>query len=82
MAQILTSKKVDQITNGMTRNEVVKIIGIKPSRETTTIVGGKKSTTLTWTFASLIFGKTTVKALLVKFDENNRAVYWSKSSRK
>ena len=75
-------KKIDQITKGMTRNEVVKIIGIKPSHETVSFVVGKKSTLLQWIFVSISPTQSTTKGLGVSFDENNRVVYWSKSTQK
>ena len=70
-------KKANQITNGMARNEVVELIGNKATHESVHFINGKKMTVLQWSFGQTVGLKTTAKALIVSFDENDRVVNFS-----
>lgn len=72
-------KAFDQITNGMTRVEVVKVIGQKPTHEYVNVVDGKTFTTLQWVFARVEVTESYSKAITVTFDGNDRVINFGKA---
>jgi len=68
-----------QIESGMTRDEVIRIVGKQPTHQYITSTNEKTTTMLQWVFVNIGLAVGHSRALTITFDENNRAINFTKS---
>jgi len=69
-----------QIESGMTRDEVIRIVGKQPTHQYVTSTNEKKTTMLQWVFVNIGLASGYLRTLTITFDENNKVINFAKSN--